>query len=117
MNERQVDIFENKLKASLSTKYPLAKKLICEYHADTKKIVDLFSSDDDMSKLIAFYVLDLLCSSKKFNMTELNEGFPYSKELPEITSKIEENLSNEIKKITEEAEKVENDADRVMRVS
>lgn len=117
LNEKQVEISERKLEASLDSKYPLARKLIREFHADTRKIVELFSSDDDMSKVIAFYVLDLLCSSKKFDMTELNEGFPYSKELPEITNKIEESLSNEIKKITEEAVKVENDADRVMRVS
>lgn len=117
MNERQIGISERKLEASLVTKYPLARRLIREYHDDTKKIVDLFSSDDDMTKMIAFYVLDLLCSSKKFNIDELNDSFPYSKELQEITTKMEESLSNDIDKIQEEALKVETDADRAMKVS
>ncbi len=58
-----------------------------------------------------------MCSSKKFDINELRGVFPYSKELQEITTKMEERLSNDIHQINEEAAKVENDADRVMRVS
>ena len=67
--------------------------------------------------MVAFYVLDLLCSSKKIDINELRDVYPYSKELQEITTKMEERLSNDIHQINEEAAKVENDADRVMRVS
>lgn len=117
MTEIQIDRMSRKLDASLEMKYPLARRLILHYHDDTKKIVDLFSSDDDMSKMVAFYVLDLLCSSKKIDINELRDVYPYSKELQEITTKMEERLSNDIHQINEEAAKVENDADRVMRVS
>ena len=54
---------------------------------------------------------------RKFDINELRGVFPYSKELQEITTKMEERLSNDIHQINEEAAKVENDADRVMRVS
>ena len=117
MTEIQIDKMSRKLDTSLEMKYPLARRLILHYHDDTKKIVDLFSSDDDMSKMVAFYVLDLLCSSKKIDINELRDVYPYSKELQEITTKMEERLSNDIHQINEEAAKVENDADRVMRVS
>lgn len=116
MKQLEINVASRKLEKSLDEVYPLAKKLVTNYHDDTVKIVDLFS-DDDLSKIIAFYVLDLLCSAKKFDVQKLSSVYANKDELREIFSNMQNQLTNDIEKINEEALQVESDADKVMNKS
>ena len=117
VNSLKIDMAKSNLEASLESKYALARKLILNYHDDTKKIVEMFGSDDDMSRIIAFYVLNLLCSAKNFDVRELSDIYEDSEELKNIITFMEKSLAGDIEQINQEALKVSDNADRAMNKS
>lgn len=106
---------EKKLPTVLDGDSDLAIKLIDNYHDDIQKIVDLYNIDEDMSKLIAFYVLNLLCSAKKLDYTDLDDVYISDDSMKETFKRLETCLNNDLEKINEEVHDVEEDISSVIK--
>lgn len=111
----EVSVSERKLPGILDNDGNLTKKLIEYYHDDVEKIVNLYNVDEDMSKLIAFYVLNLLCSAKKLDYTDLNDVYVSDESMEETFKRLEECLNKDLERINEEVQDVEEDISSVMK--
>lgn len=111
----EVSASERKLPNTLDGDGNLTKKLIDNYHDDVEKIVNLYNIDEDMSKLIAFYVLNLLCSAKKLDYTDLNDVYVSDESMEETFKRLEGCLNKDLEQINEEVQDVEKDISSVMK--
>lgn len=111
----EVSVSERKLPGILDNDGNLTKKLIEYYHDDVEKIVNLYNVDEDMSKLIAFYVLNLLCSAKKLDYTDLNDVYVSDESMEETFKRLEGCLNKDLERINEEVQDVEEDISSVMK--
>ncbi len=111
----EVSVSERKLPGILDNDGNLTKKLIEYYHDDVEKIVNLYNVDEDMSKLIAFYVLNLLCSAKKLDYTVLNDVYVSDESMEETFKRLEGCLNKDLERINEEVQDVEEDISSVMK--
>ena len=68
-----------------------------------------------MSKLIAFYVLNLLCSAKKLDYTDLNDVYVSDESMEETFKRLEGCLNKDLERINEEVQDVEEDISSVMK--
>ena len=117
MRKKRIEVSssERKLPSVLEVDGNLTKKLIENYHDDVEKIVNLYNIDEDMSKLIAFYVLNLLCSAKKLDYTDLNDVYVSDESMEETFKRLEECLNKDLEQINEEVKNVEEDISSVMK--
>lgn len=117
MRKKRIDLITNerKLPTVLKDDSNLAIKLIGNYHDDIEKIVDLYNVDEDMSKLVAFYVLNLLCAAKKLDYTDLNDIYVSEESVDETFRRLEDCLNKDVEKINEEVHNLEENITSVMR--
>ena len=117
MRKKRIDLITNerKLPTVLKDDSNLAIKLIDNYHDDIEKIVDLYNVDEDMSKLVAFYVLNLLCAAKKLDYTDLNDIYVSEESVDETFRRLEDCLNKDVEKINEEVHNLEENITSVMR--
>lgn len=113
VSKKEIEInFKKKIIPDKVHRYSsLAQKLIKQYPDDVHKIVDLYSDENDISKLIAFYVLNLLCSAKKFSYDQLKEfqieGYKYESSLKQLFKELDE----EVKEISCSIKNLESEVD------
>lgn len=117
MRKKRIDLITNerKLPTVLKDDSNLAIKLIGNYHDDIEKIVDLYNVDEDMSKLVAFYVLNLLCSAKKLDYKDLDDVYVSEESVDETFRRLEDCLNKDLEKINEEVHNLEENITSVMR--
>ena len=117
MRKKRIDLITNerKLPTVLKDDSNLAIKLIDNYHDDIEKIVDLYNVDEDMSKLVAFYVLNLLCAAKKLDYTDLDDVYVSEESVDETFRRLEDCLNKDVEKINEEVHNLEENITSVMR--
>ncbi len=117
MRKKRIDLITNerKLPTVLKDDSNLAIKLIDNYHDDIEKIVDLYNVDEDMSKLVAFYVLNLLCAAKKLDYTDLNDIYVSEESVDETFRRLEDCLNKDVEKINEEVHTLDENITSVMR--
>lgn len=117
MRKKRIDLIANerKLPTILKGDSNLAIKLIDNFHDDIEKIVDLYNIDEDMSKLVAFYVLNLLCSAKKLDYTDLDDVYVSEESVDETFRRLEDCLNKDLEKINEEVHNLEENITSVMR--
>lgn len=117
MRKKRIDLIANerKLPTILKGDSNLAIKLIDNFHDDIEKIVDLYNVDEDMSKLVAFYVLNLLCSAKKLDYTDLDDVYVSEESVNETFRRLEDCLNKDLEKINEEVHNLEENITSVMR--
>ena len=117
MRKKRIDLITNErnLPTVLKDDSNLAIKLIDNYHDDIEKIVDLYNVDEDMSKLVAFYVLNLLCAAKKLDYTDLNDIYVSEESVDETFRRLEDCLNKDVEKINEEVHTLDENITSVMR--
>lgn len=117
MRKKRIDLITNerKLPTVLKDDSNLAIKLIDNYHDDIEKIVDLYNVDEDMSKLVAFYVLNLLCAAKKLDYKDLDDVYVSEESVDETFRRLEDCLNKDLEKINEEVHNLEENITSVMR--
>ena len=117
MRKKRIDLITNEreLPTVLKDDSNLAIKLIDNYHDDIEKIVDLYNVDEDMSKLVAFYVLNLLCAAKKLDYTDLDDVYVSEESVDETFRRLEDCLNKDVEKINEEVHNLEENITSVMR--
>ena len=108
---------EKNLPNVLETISPFARKLITMYHDDVEKIVSLYEKDADISKLVAFYVLNLLCSAKRFSISELGQVYADDEGLSALYQKLESCLYKDVSQINEQINQVDEDVSNVLKAS
>ena len=118
IHKDQVEIAkqERELPKRLDSITPLSKRLITSYHDDVEKIIHIYESENDISKLIAFYVLNLLCSAQKFSISELYQVYSEDEGLPTLYEKLNSNLAHDVNDINMEIADVENNAHDVFNL-
>lgn len=108
---------EKNLPNVLETISPFARKLITMYHDDVEKIVSLYEKDAGISKLVAFYVLNLLCSAKRFSISELGQVYADDEGLSALYQKLESCLYKDVSQINEQINQVDEDVSNVLKAS
>ena len=87
------------------------------YHDDVEKIVSLYEKDAGISKLVAFYVLNLLCSAKRFSISELGQVYADDEGLSALYQKLESCLYKDVSQINEQINQVDEEVSNVLKAS
>lgn len=113
--ERELDLKTKLLPKKISKCSPLSRKLLLGYKGDVEKIISLNEEEKDLSKLVAFYVLNLLCSTNKLRYEDLFDLDFETEKYEELLGKLETVINEEVAEMNESVRSLETEFEQVVR--